>query len=134
MKIDIYNKNGKKISKKVTLSDDVFKIEPNDHSIYLAVQSEMAALRQGTHSSKSRSEVRGGAKIFHGSLINVSTMMLTIRVISIVELAAKNIVLRFSCEIFKLARVLKIKHGAPIKATISVICAVFTPPRDMRQK
>ena len=57
MKIDIYNKNGKKISKKVTLSDDVFKIEPNDHSIYLAVQSEMAALRQGTHSSKSRSEV-----------------------------------------------------------------------------
>jgi len=60
MKIDIYNKNGKKTSKKVTLSDDVFKIEPNDHSIYLAVQSEMAALRQGTHSSKSRSEVRGG--------------------------------------------------------------------------
>ena len=79
-------------------------------------------------------KVRGGAKIFHGSLINVSTMMLTIRVISIVELAAKNIVLRFSCEIFKLARVLKIKQGAPIKATISVICAVFTPPREMRQK
>ncbi len=27
MKVDIYNKNGKKTSKKVTLSDDVFKIE-----------------------------------------------------------------------------------------------------------
>lgn len=60
MKVDIYNKDGKKTSKKVTLSDDVFKIEPNDHSIYLAVQSEMAALRQGTHSSKTRAEVRGG--------------------------------------------------------------------------
>ena len=60
MKIDIYNKQGKKTSKKVTLNDDVFKIEPNDHCIYLAVQSEMAALRQGTHSSKTRAEVRGG--------------------------------------------------------------------------
>ena len=60
MKIDIYNKEGKKTSKKVTLSDEVFKIEPNDHCVYLAVQSEMAALRQGTHSSKTRSEVRGG--------------------------------------------------------------------------
>ena len=36
MKIDIYNKQGKKTSKKVTLNDDVFKIEPNDHCIYLA--------------------------------------------------------------------------------------------------
>jgi large subunit ribosomal protein L4 len=60
MKIDIYNKNGKKTSKKVTLNDDVFKITPNDHCVYLAVQSEMASLRQGTHSSKTRSEVRGG--------------------------------------------------------------------------
>ena len=60
MKIDIYNKEGKKTSKKVTLSDDVFKVDPNDHCIYLAVQSEMAALRQGTHSSKTRAEVRGG--------------------------------------------------------------------------
>jgi len=60
MKLDIYNKNGKKTSKKVTLNDDVFKIEPNEHCIYLAVNSEMAALRQGTHSSKTRAEVRGG--------------------------------------------------------------------------
>ncbi len=60
MKIDIYNKDGKKTSKKVTLSDEVFKVEPNEHCIYLAVQSEMAALRQGTHSSKTRAEVRGG--------------------------------------------------------------------------
>ena len=60
MQLDIYNKNGKKTSKKVTLSDDVFKIEPNEHCIYLAVNSEMAALRQGTHSAKTRAEVSGG--------------------------------------------------------------------------
>ena len=60
MKVDIYNKDGKKTSKKVTLSDDVFKVKPNDHCVYLAVQSEMAALRQGSHSSKTRAEVRGG--------------------------------------------------------------------------
>ena len=60
MKLDIYNKNGKKTSKKVTLSDDVFKITPNEHSVYLAVNSELAALRQGTHSTKTRAEVSGG--------------------------------------------------------------------------
>lgn len=63
MKIDIYKKDGKKSSKKMTLEKSVFGIEPNEHSIYLAVNSEMAALRQGTHSSKTKGEVRGtGAK------------------------------------------------------------------------
>ena len=60
MKLDIYNKNGKKTTKKVTLSDSVFGIDPNDHCVYLAVNSELAALRQGTHSSKTRAEVSGG--------------------------------------------------------------------------
>ena len=32
MKIDIYNKQGKKTSKKVTLNDDVFKIEPPEEN------------------------------------------------------------------------------------------------------
>ena len=63
MKIDIYKKDGKKSSKKMILEKSVFGIEPNEHSIYLAVNSEMAALRQGTHSSKTKGEVRGtGAK------------------------------------------------------------------------
>ena len=60
MKLDIYNKTGKKSTKKLTLSDSVFGIEPNEHSVYLAVNSELAALRQGTHSSKTRAEVSGG--------------------------------------------------------------------------
>ncbi len=60
MKLDIYNKTGKKSTKKLTLSDAVFAVEPNDHCVYLAVNSELAALRQGTHSSKTRAEVSGG--------------------------------------------------------------------------
>tara|TARA_Y100001970_G_C14121437_1_gene796542 strand:- start:226 stop:858 length:633 start_codon:yes stop_codon:yes gene_type:complete len=60
MKLDIYNIDGKKTSKKVTLDDNVFKVDPNNHCIYLAVNSELAALRQGSHSTKTRSEVSGG--------------------------------------------------------------------------
>ena len=60
MKLDIYQKSGKKTAKKVTLNKAVFGIEPNEHCVYLAVSSEMAAIRQGTHSSKTRGEVAGG--------------------------------------------------------------------------
>ena len=62
MKIDIINQKGKKLKSKIELSPDVFGIEPNDHCVYLAVKSEMAALRQGTSSSKTRSEVSGTGK------------------------------------------------------------------------
>ncbi|MDP6853362.1 MAG: 50S ribosomal protein L4 [Candidatus Marinimicrobia bacterium] len=63
MKLDIYQKSGKKSSKKVELKEDVFGVTPNEHCVYLAVNSEMASIRQGTHSSKTRSEVSGsGAK------------------------------------------------------------------------
>ena len=63
MKLDIYYKSGKKSSKKATLNAEVFGVPPNDHCVYLAVNSEMAAIRQGTHSSKTRAEVSGsGAK------------------------------------------------------------------------
>ena len=63
MKLDIYQKSGNKSTKKVTLESTVFCVNPNEHSIYLAVNSEMAAMRQGTHSSKTKGEVRGtGAK------------------------------------------------------------------------
>ena len=60
MKADIYNKQGKKLTAKVELNTEVFSIKPNQHSIYLAVKSELASNRQGTSSSKTRSEVRGG--------------------------------------------------------------------------
>ena len=60
MKLDIYQKSGKKSAKKVTLNEEVFGITPNKHCVYLAVNSEMASIRQGTHSSKTRAEVSGG--------------------------------------------------------------------------
>ncbi|SVE20059.1 uncharacterized protein METZ01_LOCUS472913, partial [marine metagenome] len=63
MKIDIYSKSGKKSSKKADLNVKTFGITPNDHCVYLAINSEMAAIRQGSHSSKTRAEVSGsGAK------------------------------------------------------------------------
>ncbi len=63
MKLDIYQKSGKKTAKKVSLNEAVFGITPNDHCVYLAVNSEMASIRQGTHSSKTKGEVAGsGAK------------------------------------------------------------------------
>ena len=59
MKVDLYNKKGKKTST-INLNDKIFSIKPNEHTIYLAVKSELAANRQGTSSSKTRGEVRGG--------------------------------------------------------------------------
>ena len=62
MKVDLYNKNGKKSSIKVELNNKVFKVNPNDHCIYLAIKAELASKRQGTSSSKTRSEVSGGGR------------------------------------------------------------------------
>lgn len=59
MKVNLYNKKGKKTST-INLNDKIFSIKPNEHTIYLAVKSELAANRQGTSSSKTRGEVRGG--------------------------------------------------------------------------
>tara|TARA_B100001250_G_scaffold276668_1_gene239118 strand:+ start:288 stop:917 length:630 start_codon:yes stop_codon:yes gene_type:complete len=65
MKIDIYNKKGKKLSRKVNLDKNIFEAEPNEHCLYLAVKSELAAKRQGNSKSKGKSEVSGtGAKPF----------------------------------------------------------------------
>ncbi|MBX2976597.1 MAG: 50S ribosomal protein L4 [Ignavibacteriaceae bacterium] len=62
MLLDVYKKDGSVSAEKANLEDFVFSIEPNDHSIYLAVKSFLANQRQGTHKSKERGEVRGGGK------------------------------------------------------------------------
>ena len=65
MKLDIYDKKGKKLSRKINFDKNIFESEPNEHCLYLAIKSELAAMRQGTSKSKSKSEVRGtGAKPF----------------------------------------------------------------------
>ena len=64
MKIAIVDKEGKDTGKKVELKDSIFRIEPNDHAVYLDVKHYMANQRQGTHKTKERGEVRGStAKI-----------------------------------------------------------------------
>lgn len=62
MEISVYNIKGEDTGKKVTLKDNVFDIEPNDHIIYLDVKQYMANKRQGTAKSKERSEVSGSTR------------------------------------------------------------------------
>jgi len=57
MQVEILNISGKKTAKKVDLTDSIFGIEPNDHSIYLDVKHYLAAQRQGTHKAKERAEI-----------------------------------------------------------------------------
>ena len=42
MKLSVYNTQGKETSKSVTLSKDIFGIEPNEHAIYLDVKNYLA--------------------------------------------------------------------------------------------
>jgi large subunit ribosomal protein L4 len=62
MELSIYNIKGENTGRKVTLSDSIFGIEPNDHAIYLDVKQYLANKRQGTHKSKERNEVNGSTK------------------------------------------------------------------------
>ena len=60
MDYKLYNIDGKQTSSTIKLEKKVFGIEQHKDSVYLAVKSEMAASRQGTSSTKTRGEVRGG--------------------------------------------------------------------------
>jgi len=62
MELSIVNIKGEDTGKKVTLNDSIFKIEPNDHVIYLDVKQYLANKRQGTHKAKERNEVTGSTK------------------------------------------------------------------------
>ena len=60
-KIALLNVKGEKI-KDIKLSDEIFGIEPNNQTIYDAIVLKNASMRQGTHSTKTRSEVSGGGR------------------------------------------------------------------------
>ena len=62
MKLSVYSTKGKETSKSVTLSKDIFGIEPNTHAIYLDVKHYLAAQRKGTHKSKERGEISGSRR------------------------------------------------------------------------
>ena len=59
--MDLYNLEAKVVGS-VDLADAVFNIEPNNQAIYDAVLLQQASMRQGTHKTKTRTEVSGGGK------------------------------------------------------------------------
>ena len=62
MEVKVLDKTGKDTGRKVTLSDSIFAIEPNNHAVYLDVKQYLANQRQGTHKAKERAEVAGSTR------------------------------------------------------------------------
>ena len=60
-KIDVYDINGKKV-KEVELKEEIFGIEPNEAVVHSVLVNFLANQRQGTQSTKTRSEVAGGGR------------------------------------------------------------------------
>ena len=60
-KIDVYDINGKKV-KELELNEAVFGIEPNEAVVHSVLVNFLANQRQGTQSTKTRSEVSGGGR------------------------------------------------------------------------
>ena len=61
MKLDVLDLTGKKVGN-VELADSVFGCEVNNQAIFDALLRQQSSWRQGTHDTKSRSEVSGGGK------------------------------------------------------------------------
>ena len=60
-KVDVYDITGKKVNS-VELNDNVFGIEPNENIVHSVLVNYLANQRQGTQSTKTRAEVRGGGR------------------------------------------------------------------------
>ena len=60
-KVDVYDINGKKVSD-VELNEKIFGIEPNENIVHEVLVNYLANQRQGTQSTKTRAEVRGGGR------------------------------------------------------------------------
>lgn len=62
MEAKIFNIKGQETGKTIMLNDEVFGIEPNEHSVYLDVKQYLANKRQGTSKTKTRSEIAGSTR------------------------------------------------------------------------
>ena len=60
-KVNVYNIEGKKVSD-IDLKEEIFGIEPNETIIHSVLVNYLANQRQGTQSTKTRSEVSGGGR------------------------------------------------------------------------
>ncbi|NLB37359.1 MAG: 50S ribosomal protein L4 [Clostridiales bacterium] len=59
--LTVFNTAGEKVSE-IELSENIFGIEPNTSAMHLCVVNYLANQRQGTQSTLTRSEVRGGGR------------------------------------------------------------------------
>ena len=62
MELAVYKISGEEAGRKISLNDQIFGFEPNDHAIYLDVKLIQANKRQGTHSAKERSQLSGSTR------------------------------------------------------------------------
>lgn len=60
-KINVLNVKGEKV-KDLTINDNVWKIEANDDCLKKMIRLQLDSMRQGTHKTKTRSEVSGGGR------------------------------------------------------------------------
>ena len=60
-KVDVYDISGKKVDT-IELNEQVFGIEPNEAIVHSVITNYLANQRQGTQSTKTRAEVRGGGR------------------------------------------------------------------------
>jgi large subunit ribosomal protein L4 len=58
-KVDVYDINGKVVGD-IELSENIFSVDVNENAIHQVVVNQLANKRQGTQSTKTKSEVRGG--------------------------------------------------------------------------
>jgi large subunit ribosomal protein L4 len=62
MELKVYKTDGSESAKRVTLNDNIFNIEPNDHAIWLDVKHILANKRQGTHDTLEKSTISGSTR------------------------------------------------------------------------
>ena len=57
----LYNQQGAQVGE-IVLNEAIFGIEPHKQAMFDAVIMQRASMRQGTHKTKTRTEVRGGGR------------------------------------------------------------------------
>lgn len=59
--VALYNQQGAQVGE-IVLNETIFGIEPHKQAMFDAVIMQRASMRQGTHKTKTRTEVRGGGR------------------------------------------------------------------------
>jgi large subunit ribosomal protein L4 len=62
MELSVLNIEGKETGRKVDLNDQIYRVEPSEHAIYLEVKQYLANKRQGTSKTKERAEIKGSTR------------------------------------------------------------------------